>query len=81
MNTGIIKMDVHGQTKDRAKININSMITRASKKGAYILRVIHGFNKGTELRTMIRSDFCSHPKVKRIDTSRAGETDLVLRDF
>ena len=43
------------------------------------LRVIHGYQRGTTLRDMIRSDF-SHPRVKAILPSlNPGETRLVLK--
>ena len=43
------------------------------------LRVIHGYQRGTTLRDMIRSDF-SHPRLKTILPSlNPGETRLVLK--
>lgn len=43
------------------------------------LRVIHGYQRGTTLRDMIRQDF-AHPRVKAILPSlNPGETRLILK--
>ena len=43
------------------------------------LRVIHGYQRGTALRDMLRSGF-SHPRVKAVLPSlNPGETRLVLK--
>lgn len=81
MEQGILTIDVHGMNKYQAKVMIDSRLKRANK-ATYRIRIIHGYNRGTELRTMIRHDYAGHPKVKRIEFGiNQGETDLVLRDI
>ena len=80
MNNAIVELDVHGMTLYQAQIAIDAALRRA--KGAYRLRVIHGYRGGTALRDGIRSRYASHPQVKRIELGlNPGETDLVLREF
>jgi hypothetical protein len=55
---------------------------RKANSGTYRIRVIHGFNHGTELRDMIRQDYSAHPKVRRIATgTNSGMTELILREL
>jgi len=81
MKSGIVELDIHGMNRYQAKISIDSALRRASM-GTYRVRVIHGFNGGTALRDLVRSDYAAHPKVIRIET-RIGQgiTDLILREF
>ena len=80
MNESIVEIDVHNMTLYQAKIAIDSKLRRA--KGAYRVRVIHGYHGGTVLRDAIRRDYAKHPQVKRIELGlNMGETDLVLREW
>lgn len=80
-SVGIIEIDVHGLTKEQAKIHIDSKLKKANSS-VYRLRIIHGYRGGTELRKMVRGVYKNHPKVKRIEFGmNQGETDLVLRDL
>ena len=80
MNESIVEIDVHNMSLYQAKIAIDSKLKRA--KGAYRLRVIHGYHGGTVLRDAIRRDYARHPQVKRIELGlNMGETDLVLREW
>ncbi len=55
---------------------------RKARAGTYRIRVIHGFNSGTELRDMIRRDYGAHPKVRRIAAGpNGGVTELILREL
>jgi len=77
---GIAEIDVHGMTRIQARAAIDSALKRA--RGAYRLRVIHGYNSGVSLRDMIRSEYKKHPKVLRVEIGlNAGITELVLREF
>ena len=80
MQSGIIELDIHGMNSYQAKVSIDSAIKRG--RFAYRIRVIHGYNNGTALRTLVRTAYQHHPKVLRIET-RLGEgiTDLVLREL
>jgi len=80
MTESIIEIDVHNMTLYQAKIAIDAKLKRA--KGAYRIRIIHGYHGGTVLRDAIRRDYAKHPQVKRIELGlNQGETDLVLREW
>ena len=80
MNESIVEIDVHNMNLYQAKIAIDAKLKRA--KGAYRVRVIHGYHGGTVLRDAIRRDYAKHPQVKRIELGlNMGETDLVLREW
>ena len=80
MNESIIELDVHNMTWYQAKIAIDAKLKRA--RGAYRLRVIHGYHGGTVLRDAIRKEYAKNPAVKRIELGyNQGETDLVLREW
>jgi len=81
LTSGIIEIDVHEMTQIQAQVAIDARLKRANSS-VYRLRVIHGYNRGTALRDMIRSKYRNHPKVKRIELGlNQGVTDLVLRDM
>lgn len=81
MHSGIWELDVHAMNQFQAKTYIDSQLKRA-KEDVYIIRIIHGYNRGTALRDMIRKEYRCHPKVKRVEVSlNPGITDLVLRNF
>jgi hypothetical protein len=78
---GIFELDIHGMTKYQAKIVIDSQLKR-SKQDVYRLRIIHGYNNGTELMYYIRNEYKKHPKVLRIEIGlNLGITDLILREL
>ena len=80
MNEAVIELDLHGCTVYQAEIAINAALRRS--KGAYRLRLIHGSNRGTALRDMIRKKYRSHPQVIRVEMGlNQGATDLVLKEF
>lgn len=85
MNTntsnGVVELDIHGMTKYQAKVSIDSRLKQATLD-IYILRVVHGYHSGTELRDMVRKEYKSHPKVKRVQYSmNPGVTELILREL
>ena len=76
----IVELDVHGMTLYQAQIAIDAALRRA--KGAYRIRIIHGYRGGTALRDGIRSRYAADARVKRVELGlNPGETDLVLREF
>lgn len=80
MGLGIKPVNVHGLNLYQAKVKIDSELRRAGKD-TYRLRIIHGFNSGTEIKNAVAEYKC-HPKVKRVSPgSNPGETDLVLREL
>lgn len=77
----IIEIDLHGKNQYQSKIAIDAALRRAGPATMRI-HVIHGFNGGTSLRDMVRSEYVHHPKVHRIETRLGnGVTDLILREF
>ena len=80
MNQSIIEVDLHGCNVHQAEIAINAALKRS--KGAYRIRLIHGYTRGHALRDMIRSRYGHHPGVLRLEFGmNQGETDLVLREL
>lgn len=81
MRIGIVSVDLHGKNKFQAKVAIDAQLRRAGN-GVYRIRLIHGCHGGTVLRDMIRDEYASHPKVRRLESAiNNGSTDLVLREF
>lgn len=78
---GVMELDIHGMTKYQAQICIDSQLKQA-KSDLYVIRVIHGYHGGTELREMVRKEYKDHPKVKRVEYDlNPGITKLILRDL
>lgn len=78
---GIVEVDIHGMTCQQAKRCLDSQLMRASGS-VYRIKVIHGYNSGTELRDMVRKEYKKHKKVIRIELGlNQGETTLVLREL
>lgn len=81
VNSGIVNIDVHGKTKAQARVAILAAL-RKCDRSVYRIRVVHGFNMGTELRDMVRRDFVDAPRVVRVETGlNPGVTELVLREY
>jgi len=81
MGGGILRLDLHGMNCYQAQVAIDAALRRAGN-GVYRLEVIHGYHSGTELRTMIRTTYAKHPKVKRLELGlNPGMTELVLREY
>ncbi|MCL2539382.1 MAG: Smr/MutS family protein [Oscillospiraceae bacterium] len=80
MYSGTKKVDLHGKNRYQAKIILDSELRKA-RGGVYRIRVIHGYNSGTELRDMVLGEYREHPRVLRIENgSGEGETVLVLKE-
>lgn len=83
MTGGIIEIDVHGKNTEEAKKAIDNKI-QAAGKSIYRIRVIHGYNGGTRIRSMLREEYGygREPAVKRVEMGdNQGITELVLREF
>lgn len=83
MTGGIIELDIHGMNGEQAKAAIEKKVNAAGS-AVYRIRIIHGFNGGTRLRSMIREEFGygREPKVRRIEMgTNQGITELILREF
>lgn len=74
-------IDVHGLTKEQAKVAIDARLKKC-KGDVYTLKVVHGFHGGTVIKDFVRAHYKNHDKVKRISVGlNQGETDLILRDL
>ena len=81
MNEPFIKIDLHGMTQEEAMQAIDQAIASAGP-GTYYLELIHGYNRGTSLRTMIQDWYRYDTKVKRImPGDNPGITVLVLKEL
>lgn len=81
MNQPFVKIDLHGLRQDEAIIVIDKAIKDAGSS-VYQLQLIHGYHRGTNLRSMIYDWYQSDPKVKRvIPGDNPGITVLVLKEL
>ena len=77
----IVEIDLHGKNTYQARVAIDAALRKKSR-GAYRIRLIHGWNCGTALRDFIWDNYEDHPNVVRIvQGTNAGITELVLREF
>ena len=80
-HSGIITVDVHGKNKTQARAAVGAALRRCDGS-VYRIRVVHGYNRGTELRDMVRAEFAGERRVLRVEAGpNPGITELVLREF
>ena len=81
MQSGTLRLDLHGMNCTQARAAIDAALRRAGGS-VYRIEVSHGCRGGTELRRMVRSVYAKHPKVKRLELGmNPGSTELVLREY
>lgn len=83
ISTGVIEIDVHGMTAAEAQHQIDLLLAQATG-AVYRIRVIHGYHRGTGIKTMLLEEYNygRHPKVhKVVGGSNPGITELVLREY
>ena len=81
MSDAFVKIDLHGLTQEEAVPVIDRAIMNAGPM-TYQLHLIHGYNRGTKLRSMIYEEYQYDPKVKRIiPGDNPGITILVLKEL
>ena len=79
--SAFVKIDLHGLRQDEAIKVINKAIAAADST-TYQIHLIHGYNRGTSLRSMIHDWYRYDPKVKRIMSGdNPGITVLVLKEL
>ncbi len=79
----IIEIDLHGLYSDEAKIRIDRALWKADKS-VYVIRLIHGYRRGSALKDMIRLEYGNgrNPRVVKVrEGSNAGITELLLREM
>ena len=81
MNEPFVKIDLHGMRQDEAMKAIDKALASAGP-ATYQLQLIHGYNRGTSLRSMIQDWYRYEAKVKRIiPGDNPGITILVLKEL
>ena len=81
MSEAFIKIDLHGLRQEEAMKVIDKAIA-AAEPTTYQLQLIHGYNRGTSLRSMIYDWYRYEPKVKRIiPGDKSGITVLILKEL
>lgn len=77
-NGSVMTVDLHGASAETAKNLILTWLAHAPRE-IQELRVIHGSNRGTILKDMVRTEL-HHPRIQSIlPALNPGETRLVLR--
>ena len=81
MQSGTIRLDIHGMTCTQAQAAIDAALRRAGGS-VYRLEVVHGYHGGTQLREMVRRVYARHPRVSRLEVGlNQGATELVRREY
>ena len=81
MGSPFVKIDLHGLRQDEAIKVIDRAIASAGP-ATYQLQLIHGYHRGTNLRSMIYDWYGPDPKVLRIAPGdNPGITVLVLKEL
>lgn len=81
MQSGRIRLDIHGMTCTQAQAAIDAALRRAGRS-VYRIEVVHGYHRGTDLKDMVRRVYGHHPKVLRLEVGlNPGATELVLREY
>ena len=77
----IIRLNLHGLRLDEAERKIDSALASAGPE-TYQIQLIHGYNRGTNLRSMIHDLYRQDPKVKRVEPGdNPGITILILKEL
>ena len=77
----IIRLDLHGMRLDEAEKKIDNALASVGPE-TYQIQLIHGYNRGTSLRSMIYDFYRQDPKVKRVvPGDNPGITILVLKEL
>ena len=83
LTSGIIEIDLHGLRVEEAVQKAEDAVRKAPSS-VYVIRLIHGYHRGTGIREAVEYEFSNgrNPKVKRVRPgSNPGITELILREF
>ena len=81
MNEPFVKIDLHGLRQEEAIKKIDKAIASAGP-GTYHLQIVHGFNRGTSLRSMIWDWYRDDPRIVRMmPGDNPGVTVMVLKEL
>ena len=83
LTSGIIEFDLHGLRVEEAVQKAEDAVRKAPSS-VYVIRLIHGYHRGTGIREAVEYEFSNgrNSKVKRVcPGSNPGITELILREF
>ena len=81
MNDPFVTIDLHGLMLQDAMRRIDRAL-RDAEPYTYQLRLVHGFHRGTSLRSMIQDEYRYQEKILRIQPGdNPGITILVLKEL
>ena len=81
MGEAFVKVDLHGLRQEEAIRVINRAIAAADHT-TYQIHLIHGYNRGTNLRSMIYDEYRYEQKIKRIiPGDNPGITVLIMKEL
>ena len=81
MSEAFVKIDLHGLRQEEA-IRVIDRALASVDASTYQIQLIHGYHRGTSLRSMIQIEYSFHPKVKRIiPGDNPGMTVLVIKEL
>ena len=81
MGAAFVKIDLHGLRQDEA-IKVIDRAIAAADNTTYQIQLIHGYHRGTNLRSMIYDEYKYEKKVKRIiPGDNPGITVLVIKEL
>ena len=81
MNAPFVTIDLHGLMRDEAMRRIDRTL-RDAESSVYQVRLVHGYHRGTSLRSMIQDEYRYHEKVLRImPGDNPGIAILVLKEL
>ena len=81
MSTPFVKVDLHGLRQEEAIKAIDRAIAAAGP-ATYQIQLIHGYHRGTSLRSMIYDEYRYDKKIKRIiPGDNPGITVLVMKEL
>jgi DNA-nicking Smr family endonuclease len=81
VNEPFVSVDLHGLRQEEAVRVIDRAIAAAGPS-TYQIRLVHGYHRGTSLRSMIQQEYRYHPVVLRVlPGENPGITVLVLKEL
>ena len=81
MSAPFVKVDLHGLRQQEA-IKVIDRAIAAADSTTYQIQLIHGYNRGTNLRSMIYEEYRYEKKIKRIiPGDNPGITILVMKEL
>ena len=78
MGNPIITIDLHGLFREDAMKKIDKAL-KSADSGTYQIKLIHGYNRGTSLKSMIVEEYRYHPKVLRVKPGATLGTTILVR--